>query len=321
MSIIALLQQQARRQASSPLQAALDRALSRARSRIGDPYVWGGKQPGAFDCSGFVSWAYEGAVPSFTDAIYGSTGPAQSSLPGDIVLYEYHDMSQPGVRFPHVGLWLDEWTTLDCRFPEGCGVHPHVVGAVRHLRRVPGLDDAPVGYFTPEQIAAILGSPVANVRVQWPLVLSALKEFGIDDRDTQVAALATIGVEVEGIFLPVEEGYYYGAGAAAYQRTLSYYPYFGRGLVQLTHLTNYARAERELGITGLVNNPDLALDPRNSARILAWYFATHGGGPLIPQAARIGAWRRVRELVNGGDTGLADFLGYVQGLQQVVGGG
>ncbi len=31
--------------------------LSVASSKIGTPYVWGGKSPGGFDCSGFVYWA------------------------------------------------------------------------------------------------------------------------------------------------------------------------------------------------------------------------------------------------------------------------
>ena len=38
------------------------RALEAARSRIGDPYVWGGQEPGGFDCSGLVLWAYEQAL-------------------------------------------------------------------------------------------------------------------------------------------------------------------------------------------------------------------------------------------------------------------
>lgn len=33
-------------------------AVSRAQGQIGTPYVWGGNQPGGFDCSGLVQWAY-----------------------------------------------------------------------------------------------------------------------------------------------------------------------------------------------------------------------------------------------------------------------
>jgi hypothetical protein len=46
-----------------------------------------------------------------------------------------------------------------------------------------------------------------------------------------------------------------------------YSPYYGRGLCQLTHLANYAKFEKLLGIP-LVDNPDLALDEDVSYKIL-----------------------------------------------------
>lgn len=174
--------------------------------------------------------------------------------------------------------------------------------------------------WSAEQIASILGAPVENVRSQWPLVYAALQEFGIADEPTLTAALATIGVET-GTFLPVREGWWldrdYGhEWAEAYRRhEFRYYPYYGRGLIQLTWLSNYERAEEELGIVGLYDNPDLALRQDHSALIFAWYFATHGGSPLIPQAARQGRWIEVRRLVNGGSNGLGDFLKFVEDLQ------
>ena len=36
-----------------------DRIVSRARTMIGMPYVRGGRNPGGFDCSGLVQWAYK----------------------------------------------------------------------------------------------------------------------------------------------------------------------------------------------------------------------------------------------------------------------
>ena len=49
-------------------------------------------------------------------------------------------------------------------------------------------------------------------------------------------ALATIYHETAGSMQPVEEGYYLGSKTRvkAFQKTLRYYPYFGRGYVQLT---------------------------------------------------------------------------------------
>ena len=119
----------------------LSDVLARARSRIGDPYVWGGKTPGMFDCSGFVSWAYNGGVPSFTDAILAPTVRVEKPAPGDIVLYEYKDDEQPGVRFPHVGLFLSDTVTLDARYGYGVGEHKQLdrSRATRYYRRLPGV--------------------------------------------------------------------------------------------------------------------------------------------------------------------------------------
>jgi hypothetical protein len=116
----------------------LSDVLARGRSRIGDPYVWDGERPGGFDCSGFIKWCYQGGVTSFTDAIFDETGRVEAPAPGDIVLYEYEDTSQPGVRFPHVGLFLSNDRVLDARFAVGVGEHPHVA-ATRYYRRLPGV--------------------------------------------------------------------------------------------------------------------------------------------------------------------------------------
>jgi hypothetical protein len=201
-----------------------------------------------------------------------------------------------------------------------------IIALLQQQARLQATIPTDMGLFTPEQIAACLGSPVANVRAQWPLVVAALQEFGIADEAVQIAAAATIGVE-SGTFLPVREAWWldrdYGyEWAEGYrQRNFRYFPYYGRGLIQLTWDTNYARAEQELGITGLVDNPDLALEQGNSARILAWYFATHGGAPLIPIAARAGRWTEVRRLVQGGSAGLGNFMNYAFCLQASIHGG
>lgn len=117
----------------------LSTVLAKARTRYGDPYVWDGDSPGGFDCSGFVAWAYDFKVTSYTDAIYDETSESIHPASGDIVLYEYYDPTQPNTRFPHVGLYLDSTTTLDARGGVGVGVHPHVVGARLWLRRVSGV--------------------------------------------------------------------------------------------------------------------------------------------------------------------------------------
>ncbi|MDO5537599.1 MAG: C40 family peptidase, partial [Desulfovibrionaceae bacterium] len=46
---------------SGPNSGVTSIVLARAHRSIGTPYVFGGTQPGGFDCSGLVQWAYKGA--------------------------------------------------------------------------------------------------------------------------------------------------------------------------------------------------------------------------------------------------------------------
>ena len=69
---------------------SLAAVVSAAYSGIGTPYVWGGKGPGGWDCSGFTAWAYAQAgisIPSSTSAILGSGQFVRtaSPKPGDLV--------------------------------------------------------------------------------------------------------------------------------------------------------------------------------------------------------------------------------------------
>ncbi|WP_255434608.1 C40 family peptidase [Auritidibacter ignavus] len=69
---------------------AMGQVVSAAYSGVGTPYVWGGKTPAGWDCSGFTSWAYAQAgisIPSSTSAILGSGKFVRTSSPqpGDLV--------------------------------------------------------------------------------------------------------------------------------------------------------------------------------------------------------------------------------------------
>lgn len=117
----------------------LSDVLARGRSRIGiDPYVWDGEQPGGFDCSGFVKWCYNGDVPSYTDDIYDVGVATLYPRAGDPVLYKYYDPRQPNTRYPHVGLYLDEDTTLDARDGYTVGIRPHIRNAELVYVQIPG---------------------------------------------------------------------------------------------------------------------------------------------------------------------------------------
>lgn len=82
--------------------------------------------------------------------------------------------------------------------------------------------------------------------------------------NTQIAyVLATIEHETANTFQPISEAFYLGSRALTYRKTLPYYPYYGRGYIQITHRYNYQKYSQILGID-LVNNPDLALEPKNA---------------------------------------------------------
>lgn len=61
------------------------------------------------------------------------------------------------------------------------------------------------------------------------------------------------------------------------------YKYSGKGYIQLTGKENYEAAGKALGLD-LVNNPDLAKDPANAAKIALWFWKTRGIGEAIKNA-------------------------------------
>jgi hypothetical protein len=74
--------------------------------------------------------------------------------------------------------------------------------------------------------------------------------------------LSTIKHECAERYKPITE-----MGSPVYLKSKEYYPYIGRGYVQLTWKANYKTFGSLLDID-LVNNPDLALEKENSWKIL-----------------------------------------------------
>ncbi|RMI29097.1 C40 family peptidase [Nocardia stercoris] len=75
-----------------PEQTAGERAADAARSRVGDPYVYGATGPDAFDCSGLVQWSEGQAgkdVPrtSYEQLNSGAPVSVDELQPGDVVSY------------------------------------------------------------------------------------------------------------------------------------------------------------------------------------------------------------------------------------------
>ena len=171
--------------------------IGAGRSRIGDPYVWDAEQPGGFDCSGFVKWAYGQAglaLTSYTDAIYDETVPTQNPQPGDIILWEYTDGNQPGVRFPHMGIWLGPGSTLEARFPNGVAEYSPLPYTA-HIRRHPGLADQTPGE-DPRMIEAL--------RTQINEQNGIIEEYArqVAAKDEQVGGLVSATAHLADVIVP-----------------------------------------------------------------------------------------------------------------------
>ncbi|HEY6275600.1 MAG TPA: NlpC/P60 family protein [Streptosporangiaceae bacterium] len=88
---------------------------------MGTPYVWGGSQPGGFDCSGLVQYTLTQLgvknVPRTSEAQWAWVRkiPASQVQPGDLVFFTGADGASPG----HVGIVSESgthWTMVDAPY-------------------------------------------------------------------------------------------------------------------------------------------------------------------------------------------------------------
>ncbi len=145
-----------------------------------------------------------------------------------------------------------------------------VTALLRELPEQP--ETAPVGsvdlpVFFKEVRSSLFGGKLTATQVSGTEAkVKVFKEAGFPV-SWAAYALATSYHETARKMIPVKEGL--ALSDAWRKKNLRYYPWYGRGDVQLTWEANYKRADKELGLDGkLVNNLDLALDPAISARIM-----------------------------------------------------
>jgi hypothetical protein len=134
----------------------------------------------------------------------------------------------------------------------------------------------------------------------WPLAFAAY-------------ALATACHETAYTMQPVREAFWLSEN---WRRThLRYFPFYGRGYVQLTWKANYERADRELELSGrLKDNLDLAMDPDIAAKIMVkgmqegWFAGDKKGGRhtlarhlAANGAATLAQFTSARRIINGTD--------------------
>jgi len=172
----------------------------------------------------------------------------------------------------------------------------------------------PWEHWSAADIARIAECPLPAVETNWPKIHAQMVLCEIADKDVQAAMIGTVAIESASTFAPVREAFWLGEDWRA--ANLRYYPYYGRGYIQLTWRENYARYGPLIAALwgtspdqpdfDLVGTPDNALQPDISAAVSSLYFRDHGreDGDGIPEAARRHDWREVRRLVQGGDAGL-----------------
>lgn len=137
-------------------------------------------------------------------------------------------------------------------------------------------------------------------------------------------ALATIYHETAGSMQPVEEGYYLGRygkkRVKQFQAGLRYFPYFGRGYVQLTWKANYAKAGKALGVD-LVDDPGLALDKAVAFDVMTrgmfggWFSAGQTLGKYIHGDKC--DYKGARKIINGTDKA-ALIAGYAVQFEKIL---
>jgi peptidoglycan DL-endopeptidase CwlO len=128
-----------RRRTPAASSATAAAALRWARTRLGTPYLFGGRTIGGFDCSGLVLWSYRHAglrLPRTSFAMYrrGWAVTKGAIRPGDLVFF---DAAGPGAS--HVGLVVSRTTAISATSSSGVAIHDiargywaqHYVGARR----------------------------------------------------------------------------------------------------------------------------------------------------------------------------------------------
>ena len=140
--------------------------------------------------------------------------------------------------------------------------------------------------------------------------------------------LATSWHETNATMEPVREAYW--LSEAWRKKNLRYYPWYGRGYVQLTWQGNYKRADAEAAAAGLIRpgellaNADLAMRPDIAALILrkgmdqGWFTGVKNSAvlPSSGTATRV-QYMNARTIINGRDK--ADLIeDYAQAFERAL---
>lgn len=127
-------------------------------------------------------------------------------------------------------------------------------------------------------------------------------------------SLATGYHETNATMQPVREAYWLSEEWR--KKNLRYWPWYGRGYVQITWEPNYAKADKRLLLNGtLLANPDRAMEPEIAAKIMrlgmveGWFAGDNAGRHTLARhlpdrIASLAQFRAGRRIINGIDDDL-----------------
>lgn len=152
-------------------------------------------------------------------------------------------------------------------------------------------------WWDAQEIATVTQAPLLSVQNNWPLLYDAMIRYDVLSRDVARGILGTVAVETAHTFEPVREAFWLDENWRA--ANLRYYPYYGRGFVQLTWQSNYEAFGNRIGVD-VVDSPDMVMEPKIAALAMLDYFVNHN----VIAAANEQNWPEVRRLVQGAYAGL-----------------
>jgi putative chitinase len=210
-------------------------------------------------------------------------------------------------------------------FQKSKGLLADGVAGPRTLQALGLTEDNQLTSAVPQVTVAIVSkmfpaTPVGHIKANLPHVLEALEAANLADKPMVLMALATIRAETAG-FEPISEG------KSKFNTSPNGHPFDlydnrtdlgnrgspdgasfkGRGFIQLTGRANYQTHGAAIGLGNqLVDNPELANDPKIAAQLLASFLKAKERA--IKEALLDNNLRQARKLVNGGSHGLDQFV-------------
>jgi hypothetical protein len=150
------------------------------------------------------------------------------------------------------------------------------------------------------------------------LILMMAADESVYDIRHAAYMLATTKHETADTYRPVREAYW--TSEAWRMKNLRYYPWYGRGFVQLTWEYNYVKAGNELGLD-LTTDPDAVMAPGVAYRIMSagmregWFTGKKLSDYLTRERTD---YSEARRIINGTDKASL-IAGYAEKLERCLG--